>query len=145
DHSPCPIELKTVHQNDLFKVWGGISGGQYSLQAMISEGAITRGISLSHISKLVSTNPAKRFGLYPKKGSILLGSDADLVIVDLDQTEKVTKEGMVFKHKHSIYEGTVFNSVILTTINRGTIVYNKEEGVFPLHKGQMVNGEYVKL
>jgi allantoinase len=145
DHSPCPIELKTAHQNDLFKVWGGISGGQYSLQAMISEGAITRGISLSHISKLVSTNPAKRFGLYPKKGSILLGSDADLVIVDLDQTEKVTKEGMVFKHKHSIYEGTVFNSVILTTINRGTIVYNKEEGVFPLHKGQMVNGEYVKL
>ncbi|WEA46347.1 allantoinase [Priestia aryabhattai] len=145
DHSPCPIELKTAHQNDLFKVWGGISGGQYSLQAMISEGAINRGISLSHISKLVSTNPAKRFGLYPKKGSILLGSDADLVIVDLDQTEKVTKEGMVFKHKHSIYEGTVFNSVVLTTINRGTIVYTKEEGVVPLHKGQMVNGEYVKL
>ncbi len=55
------------------------------------EGAITRGILFLTFQSLYQLNPAKRFGLYPKKGSILLGSDADLVIVDLDQTEKVTR------------------------------------------------------
>ncbi|MGP6149244.1 allantoinase [Priestia flexa] len=138
DHSPCPMDLKK--SNNMFEVWGGISGGQYTLQAMITEGYQKRSIPLTKIAQLTSTAPAKRFGLYPQKGSIQVGGDADLTIVDLKNSYIVKQNRMFFKHKHSIYEGYEFSCTIRYTICEGEIVYEFDTNTFqqPINKSRFV-------
>ncbi|TYR80837.1 allantoinase [Priestia megaterium] len=144
DHSPCPLEMKIHDKDNLFSVWGGISGGQYSLQAIVSEGYQKRGISLSKLVQLMSTAPAKRFGLYPEKGSILLGADADLVIIRLNEIDIVQREKMAFRHPYSIYEGYKFHCKIKYTVCKGEMVYTESTGTVKEKKGTFINGTKVK-
>jgi allantoinase len=129
DHSPCPTWMKFNNQDNMFEVWGGISGGQFSLEAIVSEGHIQREIPLPQIAKWISTNPAMRFGLYPQKGAIAPGSDADLVIINLNKGKKVEQAELLSKHKHSLYEGYIFHCSVETTMNRGKIVFERSKGI----------------
>lgn len=120
DHSPCPYELKDPKTHDIFHAWGGISGGQFSLMAMI-ELALSYNIPFSSIANLTAAAPAKRFGLSTRKGEIRTGMDADLAIVSLNPFP-VTKENFHAKHKHSLYMGHTFPCEIMGTFNQGTLV-----------------------
>lgn len=82
DHSPSPIEMKG---GNIFEAWGGISGAQSMLNILLEEGYWKRQIPLETIVRLTSSAPAKRFNLYPTKGSLNVGSDADITIIDLKQ------------------------------------------------------------
>ena len=90
DHSPCPGELKT--SVSYFEAWGGISGAQSSLALILDEGHIKRGIPLTQLTDMLSYAPARRFGLHPRKGEIRIGADADLVMVQMDTFDTLTKE-----------------------------------------------------
>ncbi|WP_046213142.1 allantoinase [Paenibacillus wulumuqiensis] len=128
DHSPCPTALKTDAAH-MFEAWGGISGAQHSLELMISEGYVKRGLPLPLISRMVSLAPAQRFGLYPQKGEIGIGADADLVIVDLDTSYTVDQEQLLYRHKHSPYVGREIFCQVQLTMVRGHIVYTREHGM----------------
>ncbi|TXK73759.1 allantoinase [Paenibacillus sp. N3.4] len=132
DHSPCPTDMK---QGDMFEAWGGISGAQSSLELMLDEGHLRRGIPLPLLSRMLSQEPAERFGLYPRKGEIVVGADADFALVDMKCGYKLQQSDLLFRHKHSPYIGREFGCRVKATFLRGTKVYELGEGVVGESKG----------
>ncbi len=123
DHSPCNWEEKEKGMNNIWKAWGGISGIQTMLPALLTEGVHKRGLALPALVKLLSANPARLFGLYPQKGAILPGADADLVVVDLNKEWMLTADQLFYKNKHSAYIGYSFKGKVERTLVRGETVY----------------------
>ncbi|KAA0965535.1 allantoinase [Sporosarcina sp. ANT_H38] len=123
DHSPAPLSMKEVTNEDYFKAWGGISGAQSSLNVMLTEGHFKRFLPLEKIVELMATNPAKLFGLYPQKGTILVESDADLAIIDLNESFVLEVEDLYYRHKHSPYVGKTFKGKVITTVVNGNIIF----------------------
>ena len=134
DHSPAPPDMKT--SSDFFAVWGGIAGVQSSLNLMLTEGHFARGLSLEHISNLLSTMPAKRFNL-PNKGKLELGFDADFTLLDLNSSFQLEAEMLEYRHKQSPYLGHEFGGVIKRTVSRGRTVFLEGHG-FDDARGQLV-------
>ncbi|MEC1795715.1 allantoinase [Bacillus mojavensis] len=122
DHSPCRPSLK--REDNMFLSWGGISGGQFTLLAML-ELALERDIPFETIAEWTAGAPAKRFGLQ-QKGRLEEGRDADVVLVSMEPYT-VTTEMMFAKHKQSIYEGHTFPCRISSTYSRGRCVYSDGE------------------
>lgn len=120
DHSPC--EWKDKEADSIFKAWGGISGGQFTLQSVV-ELALKHHLPLTQVAAWTAGHPAARFSLNPEKGEIRQGADADLAVLDLHKPEKVTKEHLFQKNKFSLYVGHTFPASVAATINRGRIVY----------------------
>lgn len=138
DHSPCPTVLKTAAAH-MFDAWGGISGAQHSLELMISEGYRKRDLPLPLISRMLSQAPARRFGLYPQKGEIQIGADADLVLVDLNTAYTVQSKQLLYRHKHSPYVDREIGCQVSMTVVRGHIVYTREKGVHDHAVGQSLH------
>ena len=90
-------------------VWNTISGFSSRVEAMLpvmlSEGVNKGRISLPRLVKVCCENPAKAFGLYPKKGLLRVGSDADLVLVDLKKKQKIDKSMLFSTASWSVFEG----------------------------------------
>ncbi|WP_150270864.1 allantoinase AllB [Paenibacillus tepidiphilus] len=127
DHSPCPPELKAGP--DLFTAWGGISGVQSTLELMLDEGHLKRGIPLPQLARLLSGAPAERFGLAPAKGSIAPGCDADLALVDLGAGYTLQTSDLYQRHPNSPYVGRTFGCRVEKTLLRGRVVYSRGEGL----------------
>lgn len=136
DHSPCPEELKLG--DHFFDVWGGIAGAQSSLEIMVGEGHIKRGIALPSLARMLSYGPAKRFGLLERKGEIRIGLDADLALIDLNRTYTLERAHLLHKHKHSPYIGEEMHCKIVTTYVRGRKVYDEAAGLSIDREGQWV-------
>lgn len=120
DHSPCPTHMK---QGDFFEAWGGISGAQSSLELMLDEGYLRREVPLPLLSRMLSLEPAKRFGLHPRKGEIAVGADADLALVDMALSYSLQENNLLYRHKHSPYVGKAFGCRVKATFVRGVQVY----------------------
>ncbi len=121
DHSPAPASMKTIEGN-FFEGWGGISGAQTTLNILLTEGYFKRSIPLEKIVSLTATNPAKLFGL-ENKGTIAAGFDADITIVNLNESFELKKEDLFYRHQHSPYVGMTFKGQVKTTIVNGDIVF----------------------
>lgn len=126
DHSPCPYEMKDPKDYNLFQAWGGISGGQFTLLSAL-ELALAHDIPLKQVAAWTASNPAERFGLAGSKGTIAIGMDADLAIVDLNEAFTVTEENYYAKHKQSLYIGHTFPCSVTGTVVRGHIVARSGE------------------
>jgi dihydropyrimidinase len=96
---------------------------QDQLPLLYSEGVRKGRITLEQMVAVSSTNPAKLFGLYPKKGAIAVGSDADVVIWDPNLTKKVKDEDILSNGHFSIFSGWELTGWPITTIRRGEVVY----------------------
>lgn len=121
DHSPAPPDLKT--STDFFQVWGGISGCQSTLQLLVTEGYGARGLPLERIAAVTTEYPARRFGLWPAKGQLAVGADADLALVDLAHSSVVRPDDLLYRHRHSPYVGRTLRGRVARTLVRGTTVY----------------------
>ena len=86
---------------------------------------------------MMSANPARRFGLFPQKGSMTPGADADLIVVDLDCEWTLTKDMLLSKNPHSPYVGRTFKGRIEKTLVRGQLVYDQGEIVATPGYGQV--------
>jgi allantoinase len=135
DHSPC--EWKDKETDSVFKAWGGISGGQFTLLSVV-EIALKHHLPLTQVAAWTAAHLAKRFDLSPEKGEIRQGADADLAILDLHKPEKVTKAHLFQKNKFSLYVGHTFPASIAVTISRGNVVYS-EGKVTQTARGQWVH------
>ncbi len=127
DHSPSTIEEK--EQASFGKSWGGIQGVQYMLPIMLSEGVHKRGMSLNQLAGLLSVNPSKRMGFYPRKGTVRVGAEASFTVVDLDKPWEIDREGIRFKNKHTPYLGMKGKGAPVMTILRGNVVYDGRDVV----------------
>jgi allantoinase len=123
DHSPCPWEDKERGADDIWQAWGGVSGIQTMLPALLTEGVHRRGLGLSALAVLTATNPARVFGLYPRKGAIRPGADADLVVVDPEREWTLEADELLYRNRHSAYVGSSFKGRVERTMVRGRVVY----------------------
>jgi allantoinase len=121
DHSPCPPELKQT--DDIWQAWGGISGVQTLLPVLLTEGVHARGLPLERLVTMTSAAPARRLGLYPRKGSLAPGSDADLVFVDLERQWTLRSDQLLYRWKISPFEGRQLRGAVAATLVRGEVVY----------------------
>jgi len=129
DHSPCPPQMKASAGDDYFSAWGGVAGAQSMLELVFDEGYLKRGLPLPLLSKVLSEAPARRFGLFPRKGRLAVGSDADIVLVNPEAPYELTPDLLRYKHKISAYAGRTFRSRVVLTMSRGQTVYSIERGV----------------
>lgn len=129
DHSPAPASMKTITDN-YFEGWGGISGAQSTLNILLTEGYFKRNLPLEKIAALTSTNPAKLFGL-DSKGTIAEGYDADLAIVNLEESFELKAEDLFYRHQHSPYVGMTFKGNVKSTIVNGEVVFENGEITAP--------------
>lgn len=123
DHSPCPAADKNKGNDDVWKAWGGVAGIQATLPVLMTDGARMRGLSFERIAHLTATAPAQLFGLYPRKGAITVGADADLVLVDPAQEWTFHARDLQTRSGVSAYLGRQFTGRVLRTIVRGRTVF----------------------
>jgi allantoinase len=129
DHSPAPPALKGF--DDFFRIWGGIAGVQSTLPALLEEGYHQRQLPLPRIAQLTATAPARRFRAR-KKGSMEVGMDADLTLVDLNAEVTLRPEHLYQKHKFSPYIGKRFRGTVRRTLLRGATIFDGTPAVTPI-------------
>jgi allantoinase len=137
EHSPFPASR---HEQGLTSVWegGGITGIQTILPAMITEGIHKRKMDWALLARLMSANPARIFDLYPRKGTLAPGSDADFVIIDPDKEWRLEKRDLLSRHQHSPYVGRTYRGRVDETVVRGTTVYRDGRIVVRPGYGQLL-------
>lgn len=121
DSNPI-LESTKMGDSGFWSVKPGFEGVRAIVPSLLTGGYHQRGLPLGRIAQIMAENPAKIFGLYPKKGAIAPGSDADLVLVDLD-AEYVAGHEMTASHSDfSIFEGMTFKGLPKITLSRGEVI-----------------------
>jgi allantoinase len=123
DHSPCPPSMKGG--DDIWTAWGGISGVQTTLPILLTEGVHRRGLPLPRLVRLLSASPARRMGLYPRKGALAPGSDADLALVDLEHEFRLDAAELRTRWPISPFIGRSMRGQVVATFVRGTLVFRE--------------------
>lgn len=124
---------------DFTKVANGVPGIEERLLILLEEGVNKGRISLNKLCEITSFNPAKIFGMYPKKGVIQPGSDADLVIIDLEKSQEISHKTLHQGLSYSIYEGKTVKGWPVMTLSKGKVIV--EQGEFTGKRGA---GEFIK-
>jgi dihydroorotase len=126
DHAPHTKEEKDIGWQDMWKSPGGEPQIQDYLRLFLTE--VNRGrLSLDRLVRIASYNPARLFGVYPRKGVIQVGSDADLVLIDLQKEETIENKTTYTKVGWTPYDGRRVKGVPVMTFVRGKVVM--ENGV----------------
>ncbi|MDR1874609.1 MAG: allantoinase AllB [Synergistaceae bacterium] len=123
DHSPSTLSQKNSTGN-FMEAWGGIQGVQTLLPVLFTEGVKKRGLPLEKLVRLISAEPARLFGLYPRKGALQVGSDADLTIFDPEAQWTVKPEDLLYRNRHTPYMGMRLQGRVEMTLSRGRVVYD---------------------
>ncbi len=118
----------------------GLSNLQEYLPMMFSEGVLGERITLEQFVAVTSTNAAKLFGMYPRKGTIRVGSDADIVIWDPTLTKTIRDEDQLSNVGYSTYTGWEVTGFPITTIRRGEVVYDDGQVIAQPGSGKFVPG-----
>ncbi|HLY66284.1 MAG TPA: allantoinase AllB [Chloroflexota bacterium] len=138
DHSPCSPEEKQKGSDDIWCAWGGISGIQTLLPCILSEGVHQRGLPLTDLVRLTSANPARLFGLHPRKGAMAPGADADFALVDLAREWTLEASMLHSRWPLSPYIGRQFRGAVAATILRGSIIFRDGEILGRSGQGQLL-------
>ena len=125
DHAPWTREQKMDPSLDVSRLRPGVNDLQFMIPLLYSEGVRNGRLSLERFVALTSTNAARLFGLYPRKGSISVGADADLVLWDPDETRQVPGGEVFSRAGFSVYEGWAVTGWPQMTIRRGEVVYHE--------------------
>ena len=118
---------KDKKEGDFWAAWPGFGGTSMLYPVMLSEGVLKRGLPLERAVDLVSANPARYFGLYPKKGAIAIGSDADLTIVDLEAPKPVSVTSLHSAQDFTPFDGVKLSGWPVVTVLRGQVVFKDGE------------------
>ena len=140
DHSPCPPEEKARGGGDIWAAWGGITGVQTLLPLMLWEGVRRRGLPLERLVALTSTNAARIFGLYPRKGGLMPGSDADVVVVDPNREWTISADQLLYRHRQTPYLGWRITGWVDRVLVRGRTVFADGEVVASPGYGRLIRG-----
>jgi dihydropyrimidinase len=140
DHCPfCFKEQKELGRGDFTKIPNGGPGVEHRLSLIYSGGVAAGRFSVNRFVELVSTTPAKLFGLYPRKGTIAVGSDADIVIFDPNRKHTISGKTHHMRVDYSMFEGIEVTGMPQTVLSRGKVVVENNEFL-----GRAGAGEFVK-
>jgi allantoinase len=135
DHSPAPARVKHLDDGDFARAWGGIGSLQLRLPVTWT-GAAERGVGFARLARWLALEPARLAGLDAVKGSIAVGSDADLVIWDPDAWFEVRGRDLEHRHATTPYEGMKLRGAVVRTVLGGKTVF--DEGVIKSGNGRML-------
>jgi dihydropyrimidinase len=139
DHCPfCFKEQKELGKDDFTKIPNGGPGIEHRLSLIYTGGVHAKRFSANRFVELVSTAPAKLFGLYPRKGTIAVGSDADLVIFDPNEQQVISAKTHHMRVDYSMFEGIQITGVPKTVLSRGLPVIDSGKFVGRPGAGQFV-------
>lgn len=139
DHCPfCMKEQKELGRDDFSKIPNGAPGVEHRV-SLIYNGVVENRLSLNRFVELTSTAAAKMFGLFPKKGTIAVGSDADIVIFDTEREQTISAKTHHMNVDYSAYEGRTIKGVVETVLSRGRVVIDNGE-----YKGKPGDGQFLK-
>ena len=138
DHCAFTMDQKRAGRDGFQYCPNGMPGVENRIPLMFSEGVMKGRLSINHFVDLVSTRPAQLFGLYPRKGVIAEGSDADLVIIDPDCEVTLSQSRMHSRSDYCPYEGMILQGYPVMTLSRGKVIVRN--GVF---KGLAGDGEFI--
>jgi dihydropyrimidinase len=145
DHCCYDTEQKFRHAEDFRVMPNGLPGVQTRLPVMFSEAVIKRGLPVERFADLVSTAPAKMNGLYPRKGAIQPGSDADLVVLDPTRESVIDPDTLDMKTDYSPFEGLRIRGGVKDVIARGDVVVEEGRFVGEEHQGVFVESQKIIL
>lgn len=134
DHAPCTDAEKNT--GNFFTDYAGMPGVELLLPFLFTYGYHTQKVSLKDICKLLSENAAKRYNLYPHKGHLMPGADADIVLIDPDKEWIVRGKELQSKGNITPFEGEKFKGKVIRTWLRGSCVYN--DGSFFQPSGRFI-------
>jgi dihydropyrimidinase len=128
DHCPfCFKEQKELGKDDFTKIPNGGPGIEHRMSLIYSGGVAKGRFSVNRFVELVSTTPAKIFGLYPKKGTIAVGSDADLVIFDPKRQHTISAKTHHMRVDYSMFEGITVTGMPDVVLSRGKVIVDGEK------------------
>jgi dihydropyrimidinase len=128
DHCPfCFKEQKELGRDDFTKIPNGGPGVEHRMSLIYNGGVAGGRISLNRFVELTSTSAARLFGLFPRKGTIAVGSDADIVIFDPDEEMTISAASHHMNVDYSAYEGMKVKGVTKTVLSRGRVVIDDGE------------------
>lgn len=140
DHCPfCFKEQKELGRDDFTKIPNGGPGVEHRMSLIYSGGVASRRFSANRFVELVSTTPAKLFGLYPRKGTIAVGSDADLVIFDPNRKHTISAKTHHMRVDYSMFEGIQVTGMPDVVLSRGRVVVQGDK-----FQGRAGQGEFLK-
>ena len=139
DHCPFTLADKSRGRDDFTKIPNGAPGIETRMSLIYDAGVRTERLTLNRFVDVVATAPAKIFGLYPRKGTIAVGSDADLVIFDPGRNAKLSAATHHMRVDYSLYEGRCVTGVVETVLSRGQLVV--ENGMYVGRPGY---GQFVR-
>jgi dihydropyrimidinase len=134
DHACFTSEQKLMGGDDFTRIPNGVCGTEVIIPILYSEGVRKGVISINRLVQVTSYNTARLFGLWPQKGTIAIGSDADLVVFDPDKELRLTLDNLHGKIDHSIYEDYTCHGYPVITVSGGEIV--QENGRLQAKKGR---------
>lgn len=141
DHAPYEIATeKAAADSDIWNSFPGIPGVETMVPILVSEGLNKGRLSLSRFVEVTSRNAAIHYGIYPKKGAIEIGSDADFTIIDLEKEHVINQEETYSMAKYNPLHGLKLKGMPVMTIVRGNVVYEDGKGII----GQEGYGQFVK-
>ncbi|MGI5965728.1 MULTISPECIES: dihydroorotase [Anaerotruncus] len=138
DHCPYPKEQKLPGEKNIWDAPNGIPGVETSLRLMLN-GVSQKKTTLNRIVECMCENPAKLYGVFPKKGHIAVGADADLVLLDMDKEEVISNDRIVSKCKWSPFDGKTVKGVPAAVYLRGKLVAKDGKFVGQVGYGQFVH------
>jgi len=129
---------KELGRGDFSKIPNGMPGVEPRMILMYNGGVVEGRISLNRFVEITATTPAKMFGMYPKKGTIAVGSDADIVIFDPDGSHTISVETHHMDVDYSAYEGWEMRGKVDTVMSKGKVIVADDE-----YLGSPGDGEYL--
>lgn len=140
DHCPfCFKEQKELGRDDFTKIPNGGPGVEHRMSLVYNGGVVGERISINRFVELTSTAAAKLFGLFPRKGTIAVGSDADIVIFDPNEEMTISAATHHMNVDYSAYEGMKVRGVTKTVLSRGQVII--EDGKYT---GSPGDGQFIR-
>ncbi|MBL8920373.1 MAG: dihydropyrimidinase [Myxococcaceae bacterium] len=139
DHCPFTMEQKGMGRNDFRKIPNGAAGVENRMSLLYTYGVAKKRITLQQFVDVTSTQAAKIFGLYPRKGAIAVGSDADLVLYDPKGSSKISAKTHHQRVDRNIFEGFELEGKVATTVVNGRVQW--QDGNLRVERGA---GRYLK-
>jgi len=140
DHTGYSKEAKLDPTQTMANKRMGLSNLQEYMPMLYSDGVVKGRITLEQFVAVTSTNAAKLFGMYPRKGTIQVGSDADIVIWDPSLKKTIRDQDTLSNAKYSTYAGWEITGFPRTTIRRGEIVYDNGKVIGKAGTGKFIPG-----
>lgn len=138
DHCPFSLKQKSVGIDDFRKIPNGGGGIEHRLELLYTYGVLKDMITLNRMVDIFSTQPAKIFGLYPQKGEIAVGSDADIVIWNPDSESIISAKTHQSKADISIYESIAVKGKSQYVLSKGVIIIDNGKLISELPKGNLL-------